>query len=110
MDDINAGKYLRLSATALLPNTKILLTVDTSPPTYTDTVLAVNNIITTAFNGAGIDVAIGSSDNIVTENIASIFQEADIAQISYNPGAVNTYTKVGVFERYFGRIPHQPQW
>ena len=96
VDDINSGRYLRLSADALLPNTKILVSVRTSPPTYTDTVLTVNNIITTAFNGTGIDVAIGDLQDVVTENIASIFQEANIAQVAYNPGIQYLYLLVPI--------------
>lgn len=93
VDDINEGKYLRLSANSLLPNTKVLLDVATTPPSYTDTVLEVNSIITTAFDGTGIDVAIGAILDNVTESIASIFQEADVAQISFNPGIVSFYCK-----------------
>lgn len=88
-EDINAGKYLKLTSDSILPRTKLLMSVDNSPPTYTSTVLAVVQEVDNAFNGTGINVVIGDVDNIVTQSLASIFQEFDIAQIGYNQGSLS---------------------
>jgi hypothetical protein len=79
--EINNKEYIEFTSDSLLPNTKLKLPVRSNPITYTK---AVNSVLRNAFNGTGIDVAIGAKADNLTQAMASIFQDSDVAQIGYS--------------------------
>ena len=81
--EINEKKYLQFTYDSLLPSTQLKLVARANPNSYTN---SINQTISIIRYGYGIDIGIGAVFDNMTEAMASIFQDNNIAQIGYNLG------------------------
>ena len=88
MHEINNKVYIKFTSNSLLSDTTLNLTCRTNPTSYTNCVNTSISLMDYSFGGQGIQVAIGAVANNLTQAMAAIFQDSDIAQIGYNPGIV----------------------
>ena len=76
----------------ILPGTTLKYLVRNDPPSsLTATALSAINITQKSFGGEGVDMAMGSSSDVLCEGIAPIFQDADVVQVGYNPGSLMSH-------------------
>jgi hypothetical protein len=92
INEINNKEYVKFTSDALLPNTKLKVTVRSNPTTYTQAVNTSIDLLENSFNGSNIDVAIGAIASNLTQAMSSIFQDSNVAQIGYNQGDFHTYS------------------
>ena len=85
IEEINAKKYVKFTSDSLLSNTQLKLVARANPNSYTK---AINESIYIIKYGYGIDVGIGAIFDNMTEAMASIYQDNNIAQIGYNLGII----------------------
>ena len=84
-----------MANSSLLPGTVLKYRVLPIPPTgVTPTALAIANLTRNAFNGAGVDMTIGTKTDSSTEAIAPVLQDADVIQVGYNSGSLMSHNNL----------------
>ena len=87
MHEINNKVYLKFTSNSLLAHSHLNLTCRSNPTSYTNCVNTSINLLDYSFNGAGVQIAVGAVANNLTQAMAAIFQDSDVAQIGYNQGS-----------------------
>ena len=86
--EINNKVYLKFTSNSLLSHTVLNLTCRSNPTSYTNCVNTSINLLKHSFNGVGVQIAIGAVANNLTQAMAAIFQDSDVAQVGYNTGII----------------------
>ena len=82
------------ASTEILPDTELKYLLQPVPPSgaVTATALAVANMTRHAFNGAGVDLAMGTLADISSQSLSPVLQDADVIQMGYNPGSLQSHS------------------